>query len=172
MSSSRSNVLARLRRWRTGAARYVVAWFAAAYLAAGVAPCAAAAAAGGAAEHAHAQHVQHSHEHGTGSAGAHHGHDAAAMPPHGDGGADSCPHCSFAAGTTGAHADHSSCAALEDLTNAAPQAKSAPPALAPPLGAAAFTLPPPLASPLARPPWRSTPRSSIPLNVRHCVFLI
>jgi hypothetical protein len=174
MSSGRSNVLARLRRWRAGAARYAVAWFAVAYLSAGVAPCAAAAsaaeAAGGAA--AHAQHSQHAHEHGTGSAGAQHGHDAAEMPSHHDGGADSCPHCPLDGGAAPGHDDHSSCAALEDLTNAAPQAKSAPPALAPPLAAAAFTLPPPLASPLVTPPWRSAQRSSVPLNVRHCVFLI
>jgi hypothetical protein len=178
--SGRSSVLARLRRARAGAGRYVAAVFAVAYLAAGIAPCAAAASAtaapGGAPEHArhaqHEQHAPHAHEHGAGSADSHHGHEPAAMPSHHEDGIESCPHCPLDGGAAPGQDDHSSCAALEDLTNAAPQAKSASAALAPLLGPAAFTLPPPLASPVAAPPWHRAQRSSVPLNVRHCVFLI
>jgi hypothetical protein len=169
--SSRSSVLARLRRARAGAARYVAALFAVAYLASGVAPCVAAAssppAVGGAQEHVHHAH----HEHGDSAAGPHHGHDAG-VPSRHDSNGDSCPHCPLGGGPARGHDDHSTCAALDDLTNVASQAKAAPPALAPSLGPAAFTLPPPLASPLAPPPWRSASPSSVPLNIRHCVFLI
>jgi hypothetical protein len=168
--SSRSSVLVRLRRSRAGAARYVAALFAVAYLAAGVAPCVAAAslpAADGAAQ----GHAHHAHEHADSAAGSHHGHEDGVPSQH-DGNGENCPHCPLDGGAARGHGDHSTCAALEDLTNVAPQAKVAPPALAPPLSPAAFTLPPPLASPPANPPWRSARLSSVPLNVRHCVFLI
>ena len=168
--SSRSSVLVRLRRARAGAARYVAALLAVAYLAAGVAPCVAAASLP-AADDVAQEHAHHAHEQGASAAGSHHGHEAGVPSQH-DGNGESCPHCLWDGGAARGHGDHSTCTALEDLTNVAPQAKAAPPALAPPLGLAAFTLPPPLAPPLAHPPWRSAQLSSVPLNVRHCVFLI
>jgi hypothetical protein len=87
-----------------------------------------------------------------------------------------CPHCPAALGGAAgvAHAnDHASCAALEGLADvAAAHVKDAPPPLAPLLTPAAFALPPPLASPLAAPHSRPAQGPSVPLNVRHCVFLI
>lgn len=161
----RANILARLRRWKTGAGRYVVASFVAAYLSAGAAPCAAAAATQATADAAGAAHElgANAHEHHT----VH--DDGADDAPRGH-----CPHCLTDAGALPMQAaDHSSCLALEELTNvAAPQAKDAPPSLAPPLGPAAFTLPPPLASPAAPPSLRAAAIPHVALNVRHCVFLI
>jgi hypothetical protein len=163
-----------LRRWKSGAARYVVASFALAYVSAGVAPCAAAegeadAGAAGVREHTAAQ-VGHAH-HGHGAHDVAAGADGAGAPTDDD--AKPCPHC--LAGAAMAHADeHSSCFALEDLTNvAASHAKDAPQPLAPSFGPAPFTLPPPLASPAAAPPLHAASAvPSVPLNVRHCVYLI
>lgn len=174
----RTNILGRLRRWKGGAARYVVASFAAAYLSAGVAPCAAAAsepmdngdAVAMGHEHA-AAHSQHAHQ-GHGSMPA----NPETAPAPDEHGSDHCPHCPSA--LEGAAAivhgnDHSSCAALADLTNvAASHAKDASQPLTPLFAAAAFTLPPPLASPPPRAPSRAVRIPTVPLNVRHCVFLI
>lgn len=174
--SDRANILGRLRRWKGGAARYVVGSFAVAYLSAGIAPCAMAAARatdnvsaaalvaheGHAAHDQDAAHSQHGNEtHGAGVAT----HDAPA-PAHDRSG--HCPHC-----PPGAGGDHAVCAVFEDLTNAAAShAKDAPQSAAPPLAPAAFTLPPPLASPWPPPPLRVVRGTSVRLNVRHCVFLI
>jgi hypothetical protein len=185
--NERANILAPFRRWNAGAARYVVASFAIAYLSAGMAPCAAAASGAaqapgaavrepGAVTHeahgTHEQHVPAAHSHA-----GHESHDG--TPSAHDGGASQqgthCPHCPAAAGGVGiAHGDdHSSCAVLEDLADvAASQAKAAPPPIAPLPGPAAFTLPPPLASPRAPPPSRAVALPPVPLNIRHCVFLI
>ncbi len=176
----RTNILERLRRWKAGAARYVVASFAAAYLSAGVAPCAAAASKpidnGDAAvaigqEHAGAAHSLHGHE----------GHVSmpatpAPEPAPAGHGSDHCPHCPSAlegAAEIGHGSDHSSCAALEELTNvAASHANDAPQQLTTLFAPAAFTLPPPLASPLPAPPSHAVRIPAVPLNIRHCVFLI
>jgi len=87
-----------------------------------------------------------------------------------------CPHCPGALGGAAgiAHGnDHASCAQVEDLANvAAAQVKDSSPPLAIPLVPAAFTLPPPLASPRATPQPRAARVPAVPLNVRHCVFLI
>ena len=174
----RANILGRLRRWNAGAARYVVASFAVAYLSAGVAPCAAAASQptddGNATaigqEHADVGHSQHGHQ----------GHGRTPATPETETapavhGSDHCPHCPSApeAAAVIAHGnDHSSCATLADLTNvAASHAKDAPQPPMPLFASAAFTLPPPLASPLAAPPSRAR-GPTVPINVRHCVFLI
>jgi hypothetical protein len=175
----RTNILRHLRRWNAGAARYVVASFAAAYLSVGVAPCAAAASEpkdnGDAVaighEHADAAHSQHDHE-GHGSMPA--DHETVLVPA--ERGSDHCPHCPSALEGAAAIAhgnDHSSCAALADLTNvAASHAKDPQQPLMPLFAPAAFTLPPPLASPLAAPPSRAVRTPTVRINVRHCVFLI
>jgi hypothetical protein len=203
--SHRENILARLRRWKSGGARRVVGLVVAAYLSAGLAPCAAAPSqaldgtAAAAREQSdvahggHVQHRQHAHhdagghvQHAQHDAGGHsqHGHADGGMPAVHDTspapaehGGDHCPHCPAALDGAAAIAhgsDHTSCGALEDLANAAAShAKDAPQPSAPPIGFAPFTLPPPLASPLAALPLPAAMRaSSIPLNVRHCVFLI
>ena len=173
----RANILGRLRRWKAGAARYVVASFAAAYLSAAVAPCAAAAsprtddakAITLGHEHADAARSQHGHE---GHGGMQATHETAPS----EHGSHHCPHCPSAleGATAVAHGnDHSSCAALADLTNvAASHAKDAPQPLVPLYTPAAFTLPPPLASPPTAPPSRAVRIPPVRLNVRHCVFLI
>jgi hypothetical protein len=181
--NDRANILARLRRWKSGAARYVVASFAVAYLSVGVAPCAMAAtratddvstsareSAGVAHEHhvAHeprhpVAHSQHGHEDHDVAAATHDNAHAAA--DHGD---ERCLHC-----PPGTQGDHAACVALEDLTHAAAaHAKDAPQPLAPLLAPAAFMPPPPLASPWPSPPSYAVRVASVPLNVRHCVFLI
>ena len=174
--SDRANIFARLRRWKRGAARYVVASFAIAYLAAGVAPCAMAATRAADSQsivvhedhpahqpHHPVAHAQHGHEdHGADVAT----HDSAPAPA--DHGSEDCPHC-----PPGTHGDHGSCVALEDLKNvAASHAKDALQPLAPLLAPAAFMLPPPLAWPWPPPPSSAVRVASVPLNVRHCVFLI
>jgi hypothetical protein len=189
--SRRENILARLRRWKSGGACHVVGLVAAAYLSAGLAPCAAApsqaldgtaAVAREQAAVAHQGHAQHESR----DAGAHsqHGHADGGMPAaqgtspaSPEHGGDHCPHCLAApdgAAAISHGSDHSSCAALDDLTSAAAShAKDAQQPSAPALASAPFTLPPPLASPLAAPPLRASTRvPSVPLNVRHCVFLI
>lgn len=173
----RANILGRLRRWKGGAARYVVGSFAIAYLSAGIAPCAMAATratddSSAAALVAHEDHAAHERD----AAHAQHGnathgdgvatHDGAPAPAHDRSG--HCPHC-----PPGAGGDHAVCAALEDLTNAAAShAKDAPQSAAPPLAPAAFTLPPTFTSPWPPPPLRVVRGTSVPLNVRHCVFVI
>jgi hypothetical protein len=172
--NDRANILARLRRSKSGAARYVVAAFAVAYFSAGVAPCAMATPrathdGSAAARQGHAAHEPlHSAAH------AHHGHEAHGADAH-DGspepiqhGNAHCPHCPPAA-----HGDETACVVLEDLKSvAASHAKDAPKPLAPLLAAVAITLPPPHASPWRPPPLRAVQATSVPLNVRHCVFLI
>jgi hypothetical protein len=169
----RANILRRLRRFKTGGARYVVASFALAYVSVGIVPCAAAEVevdsdAAAVREHTAAQvgHAHHGHEAHNVAAAA----NGAGAPT--DDGARHCPHC--LAGAAMAHAvEHSSCFALEDLTNvAASHAKDVPQPLAPSFGPAPFTLPPPLASPAASPPSHAAAVPSVPLNVRHCVYLI
>jgi hypothetical protein len=187
--SRRRNILARLRRFKSRGAAHVITTFAVAYLLAGVAPCAAASSgafAGTAiiaeqaevSQHRHAQHESHDvgahaqHGHGDGGLAAPH------VPAPSEHGGDHCPHCPAAvegASAAGHGGDHRSCAALEDLTNAAAShAKDAPQPSAVLIVAAPFTQPPPLASPLlAQPPVIAAIRASnVPLNVRHCVFLI
>jgi hypothetical protein len=69
--------------------------------------------------------------------------------------------------------EHASCIARDDVRTAtASHAKDAPQPLATPFGPTPFTLPPPLASPAARPPLPAVHSSPVPLNIRHCVFLI
>jgi len=165
-----SSTLARLRRWKAGAGRYVVGAAAVAYLSAGLAPCAMAAQDAEAAhEHAAVAHESHGH-HG---AGAEH-HDHAPLPA--DERGHSCPHCPASTNGDGAIACDDaqvSCLAFEDLTSAAAShAKDSLQPLVPLFGGAAFTLPPPLASPRAPPPLRAAAVPVVPLNVRHCVFLI
>ena len=174
--SDRANILARLRRSKCGAGRYVVAAFAVAYLSAGVAPCAMAKTratdevpAVTHEQHAahepahHAAHAQHGHEAPAARAPA---HDAEQAPA--DHENEHCAHC-----PPGMHGDHAACVALEDLTNvAASHAKDAHKAPAPLLVAAALTLPAPLASPWPPPPLRGVRGAAVRLNVRHCVFLI
>jgi hypothetical protein len=174
--NDRANILARLRRWKSGAARYVVASVAVAYLAAGVAPCAMAAnptpdepsSAAPEDHRAHAPHHPVAHaQHGDGAHGAGAATQDSAPAP-ADLGNERCPHCPL-----GARGDHATCVALEDLTDAAAShAKDAPQPLAPLLASAAFTLPPPLASPWPPPLLRAVRGASVPLNVRNCVFLI
>ena len=181
----RTNILARLRRWKTGAARYVVGSFAVAYLAAGVAPCAMAAnratesVDAAAREHVGAAHEDHAVHEPRADAHAQRGHEThggtavahESAPAPADDRSEHCPHC-FSAAEVAHGDDRSSCLAFDDLTNsAASHAKDAPQPLAPSFAAAAFTLPPPLASP--RPaPLRAAGIPPVPLNVRHCVFLI
>jgi hypothetical protein len=131
-------------------------------------------------EHAgHAQHERRDHaphsQHG--QHGEHGQHDGSAAhesaPAAGESSGEFCPHCSH--GTPILHDDaHSSCFAFEDLTNvAASHAKdAAQQLLAPLLAPAAFTLPPPLPSPSAPSLERAAMVPPVPLNVRHCVFLI
>lgn len=170
----RANILARLRRWKSGAARYVVAAFAVAYLSAGVAPCAMAARATeelgivGQEDHAAHEprqpvaHAQHGHEtHGAGAA-AHESVTALDLAN------EHCSHC-----PPGAQGDHTTCVALQDLTNvASSHAKDAPQPLSLLLVPAAFMPLPPFAPPWSPPPLRDVRVASVPLNVRHCVFLI
>lgn len=181
--NGRAKILAQFRRWRFGAGRFVVGAFAAAYLSAGVAPCIAAAsrpAAGAAHTVRDLRGGSHEgHEHGGAVATAHHVHQTAADAPparnHGDGSRGGhCPHCPGDAGGAPKHDDHSSCSMLDDLSNvAASQPKQVQEALAPLAGPPAFTLPPPLAPPNAAPPLRAERVPPlVPLNVRHCVFLI
>lgn len=179
--SRRASILGRLRRLKTGAARYVVAAFGLAYLTAGVAPCATAASQGvgdplavvrADGDHAHAAHAHHAHRADSGHdnhGSAVHDDPVPAMPDHGE---HQCPHCPAGAGMAQS-ADHSSCFVLEDLTSvAASQAKDAPQTLLHSFSSAVFTLPPPLASPAAPLPSRAAAIPPVPLNVRHCVFLI
>lgn len=172
--NDRANIIAWLRRWKSGAVRHVVASFAVAYLTAGVAPCAMAAsgATGEPSIVAYEDHVAHEPHHPV--AHAQHGHEAhdAGAATHdsapADHGNERCPHC-----PPGAHGDHAACVALEDLTNvAASHAKDASKPLVPLLAPAALALPPPLASPWPPPPLRAVRGASVRLNVRHCVFLI
>jgi hypothetical protein len=183
--NGRTSIIGRLRRWNAGAARYVVGAVAVAYLSTGVAPCAMASHAANDTRAAESQHVDVSHaghaQHDGRDVAEHsrHGHDAhrgfAAAhedaPAPVDQRGEHCPHCP--AGTAIAHdSDGLACATLEDLTNvAASHLKDVAQPLAPLLGSAAFTLPPPLASPRA-PPSRAAAVPPVPLNVRHCVFLI
>jgi hypothetical protein len=174
--NERANILARLRRRKNGAARYVVASFAAAYLWAGVAPCAMAATRAtdepsivayedhAAHEPRHsAAHEQHGHE--AHAADAATDHDGRAPADHAK---ENCTHC-----PPGAHGDHAACVALEDLTNvAASHVKDPAKPLAPLLAVAPLMLSPPLVSPWPPPPLRVVRGASVPLNVRHCVFLI
>jgi len=164
--NGRANILVRLRRWKRGAARYVIGSFAVAYLSAGVAPCAMAA--------TRATHDMHaaSPEH-TGVAHEHHVHGVGvaaheSVPAPADHGNTHCPHC-----PPSTHGDHAACVALDDLTNvAASHAKDAPQSIAPLLVPAALTLPPAHASPWPPPPSRVARVPCVPLNVQHCVFLI
>jgi hypothetical protein len=184
--NDRTSILGLLRRWKTGAARYVVGAFAVAYLSAGVAPCLAVASRAAVDPAGTARNVEvPSHEanavHGRGGfdAHAHHGHEthAGTVPAHDevtdDGRSAHCPHCLGDGGAANApDGDHASCSALDDFTDVAvPQGKVLP-ALAPSLGPAAFTLPPPLASPVGPVPSRAVRVPLVPINVRHCVFLI
>lgn len=176
--SRRTSILERLRRLKNGAARQVVAVFALAYLAAGVAPCATAAtqAAGDSVgieravgTHSEAEHGHHAHhaEHAQAAPDRHGTADGVPPPHHGD---RHCPHCPAGAAVAQAE-NHFTCFALDDLTNvAASQAKDVSQALAPWFVVAPFTLPPPLASPI--PPPRTAAIAPVPLNVRLCVFLI
>jgi hypothetical protein len=184
----RANILARLRRSKAGRARPIVGLFAVAYLSAGLAPCAAASQATGEAdlavrEHAAADesHAGHqSRDDAAHSSRVHAGHGAIPAThntaPPAERGGDLCPHCppALEAAAGIAHGtDHSSCAALEGLTNvAAAHAKDFPAPAVPLLASAPFTLPPPLASPVAAPLHAVRFPPSVPLNVRHCVFLI
>jgi len=177
--SRRTNILARLRRWKTGAARYVVGAVVAAYLSAGVAPCAmadthaanadvherASVAQEGHAQLGRHEHAEHEARHGGGAA-----HDHAPADDRGE----HCPRCPHGAhGSAIAHDGAVlSCFAVDDLTNVASKAKDASQPAAPLLGPAAFTLPPPLASPRVPPPLLAPAGTLVPLNVRHCVFLI
>ena len=174
--NDRANIIAWLRRWKSGAARHVVASFAVAYLTAGVAPCAMAAsgATGEPSIVVHEDHAAHEPPHPV--AHAQHGHEARdagatthdSAPAPADHGDERCPHC-----PPGAHGDHAACVALEDLTDVtASHAKDAPKPLASPVAAAAFMLPPPLGSPWPPPPLRAVRATAVRLNVRHCVFLI
>lgn len=164
--NDRANILVRLRRWRRGAARYVIGVFAVAYLSAGVAPCAMAAT-----RATHDMHVT-SHEH-LGVAHEHHAHGVGvatheSVPAPADHGSEHCPHC-----PPGTHGDDTACFALEGLTNvAASHAKDASQPVTPALVAAVFTLPPVPAAPWPPPPLRVARVTSVPLNVRHCIFLI
>ena len=180
----RANILSRMRRWKSGAGRYVVGAFAVAYLSAGAAPCAAAGREmhevhSAVHEHVNVADQNHAaHEQRDPGAHSHHGHEAPggavvthdSSPAPTDSGSRHCPHCP--AGTA-IDDDHSSCLALEDLTNVgASQAKDTLQLLMPLFAPAVFTLPPVLASPRAPPPLRAVGVPPVPLNVRHCVFLI
>jgi len=180
----RTNILGRLRRWKSGAARYVIAALAVTYWSAAMAPCAMAAMheAGGALHEATVVHDGPAHHEQHASNGhSHHGHEAhggsAAAHDHGaPAPAEHCPHCPHAVGSSSAIACDDaqvSCLSVDDLKNAAAShAKDSPQPLVPLLGPAAFTLPPSLASPRASPPLRAAPVALVPLNVRNCVFLI
>jgi hypothetical protein len=183
-----TNILGRLRRWKTGGGRHVLGLLTVAYLSAGVAPCLAmahpvapkpAAVARVQAGSGHEGHAAHEHRdpdalfhddraaHATPAA-----HEHATAPA--DDRGKHCPHC-FADADGGAAIphddDHAACSALEGSTDvAASQAKDAPQPAAPVLGPAPFTLPPPLASPAA--PSRAVRSLPVTLNIRHCVFLI
>ncbi|HEY3518446.1 MAG TPA: hypothetical protein VGL98_15460 [Gammaproteobacteria bacterium] len=180
----RANILSRMRRWKSGAGRYVVGAVAVAYLSAGAAPCAAAGREThevNAAVHEHvivADQSHAAHEQRDPGAHSHHGHQAhggavvthQGSPAPTDSGSRHCPHCPPGAPIDD---DHSSCFALEDLTNVgAAHAKDTSQPLVPLFVPAPFTLPRPLASPRAPPPLLGAGGSPVPLNVRHCVFLI
>jgi len=163
--NDRVNILVRLRRWKRGAARYVIGSFAVAYLSAGVAPCAMAATRATHDMHATSlEHVGVAHEHHAHGVGV--AHEGAPAPA--DHGRAHCPHC-----PPGTNGDDAACFALEGLSNvAASHAKDAPQPVTPALVAAVFTLPPVPAPPWPPPPLRVARVTSVPLNVRHCIFLI
>jgi hypothetical protein len=164
--SDRANVLVRLRRWKCGAARYVIGSFAVAYLSVGVAPCALATTQATHDMHATSPErvgvVHEHHAHGVGVAT----HES--LPAPADHGRAHCPHC-----PPGAHGDDAACFALEGLTNvASSHAKDTPQPVAPALVAAVLTLPPLPAAPWPPPPLCVARVTSVPLNVWHCIFLI
>jgi hypothetical protein len=127
-------------------------------------------------------HVAEMHDHAAQQSSAaepahHHDHGGGLEAAADDASSRHCQHCPVNAndGAGVPHDDgHSACAALEEVTNGAvPQAKDTLQTAAPLLSPAAFTLPPPLASPLGAPaPARTRLSASVPLNVRHCVYLI
>ena len=173
----RVSLIGRLRRIKSGAARCVVTSFAVAYLSAGVAPCAMAATRAvdepSARQHAHIAHDHAGRQPADSIAHSQHGHDVVAATFDGgaapaDEGNGHCPHC-----PPGAQDDHAACVALEELTNvAASSVKDVPQPHAPTLVAAVLMLPPLTVGPWPPPPLRAARVASVPLNVRHCIFLI
>jgi hypothetical protein len=93
-----------------------------------------------------------------------------------DGRGAHCPHCPIGGegGAGGAHDnEHASCLTLEDLTSGLPShAKEAPQALVPLDGPPELILRPPLAAAPALPASCAPRIPRVPLNVRHCVYLI
>jgi hypothetical protein len=168
----RKNMLAAIRRRRDSLGRVVVALFAAASFALGGAPCLAMAgsSAGATGEAAAAQGSHHAgaHEHSA-------QHDHAGSAEHGGLGNPAparCPHCPPAGPMPGhvSSSAHSFCSAVDDVSDQTPPvpAKHVPPV-------ATFETPRPLSfhSPPPLFARSSVPlRSTVALNVRHCVYLI
>jgi hypothetical protein len=181
----RSHILETIRRRRARLGGFVLAFFAVASVAAGAAPCFSMGAAANAASPAH--HASHSDSMPAGHAMPASDHDHSHAAAHDastptDGSPDSpsspgdCPHCPLAASMPGhaAATTHSVCAAADDTSDfAQPGASSLLPKYAAP--ALMYELPPLRPD---RPPGSRTSRvlvpssSSVPLNLRHCVFLI
>ena len=164
--NDRASILVRLRRWKRGAARYVIGSFAGCYLSAGVAPCAMATTRATHDTHAaspeHAGVAHEHHAHGVGVAT----HESVPAPADLD--RAHCPHC-----PPGTNGHDAGCFALEGLTNvAASHAKDASQSVTQALVAAVFAPLPLPAAPWPPPPLRVARVTSVPLNVRHCIFLI
>lgn len=176
----RINWLGVLRRQRSGLGRFVLAFFAVATVTMTGAPCFAMAAGAqvSPAMHHEGMHagmtmVAHDHSHFA------HASEHGASSPHGSPDpSHQCPHCPLAApmsGYTTTSGSHAVCAGLGGASDqaqagvtmppfkhiaAAPQFEPAASAVLRPPGTARAFVPPALARP------------SVPLNVRHCVFLI
>lgn len=111
------------------------------------------------------------HDHDHANHAAHHApaHESASHE-HG-----SCPHCPNAVADAGIPASHVSCAALDDLADAGAAAKAVKSELPHALTAARIDVAAsaPSHAFVRRPTPLAEPHSStVPLNVRHCVFLI
>jgi hypothetical protein len=175
----RTNILAVLRRQRDRLGRLLAVGFAVASFASAGAPCLAMASSShGSSNHAAAQPIAH-HEHGAQAHSADHGHggiivQTAAPEPQR---AVHCPHCPLPDAIPGhvSPADgHSFCSAYDDVADQT-SGGSPPSFVKHVLLIAAFEIPPPLG--LHPPRSRTTrelarARTSIALNLRHCVFLI
>jgi hypothetical protein len=175
--NGRTNILAKLRRQRGRFGRFVLAVFAMGSFTLAGAPCFAMAAPPPTArvdQSAHAAHGDsgmhahgHARAHADGISGTHEQSEHQ-FPKH-------CPHCPVTAAMShhGPSSAHAFCSALDDVSD---QSLSSLPTFAKHvvLVAAFETLPPLVFHPPPRQLTRelARARSPVPLNLRHCVFLI
>jgi hypothetical protein len=155
-------VLEQLRRRRATIAKAALPLLMAVWCGAFASPCLGMViASGAAAQHAASHHVT--------SAESPSAHGCAGSMPH-DG---HCPHCPPGPGSSGAALSSAGCDALSNVADDGGQQ----PSVQPLKHLAAITVPGPAVMASLRraawsPPFESSAASTVPLNVRHCVFLI